>query len=93
MKVTFARFLRDLDQLRALRGKALDLEALYIAVELLAAGQKLPAVFSDHPLHSDWMGFREFHIGDDDLVIYQIKPSELVLRRAGTHRQLFRKSL
>lgn len=85
------RFLRELDRLHGLRGSTLDLEAFYTAVELLAAGKHLPETFCDHGLHTDWLGYREFHVGDDDLVIYQHRLDEIVFRRAGTHKQLFRR--
>ncbi|WP_125546801.1 type II toxin-antitoxin system YafQ family toxin [Levilactobacillus lindianensis] len=40
-------------------------------IELLANGEELPDVYSDHELSQDpWTGYREFHVMDDMLVIY-----------------------
>lgn len=44
----------------------------------------------DHALLGEWSDFREFHLGGDMLVIYQLKEDEVVLTRIGTHSQLFR---
>ena len=87
------RFDHDLDRLRDLRGSAFDLEGLKYALAFLAEGKPLPKEFSDHELKNDWAHRRDFHLAGDDLVIYQRKPrlQEVVLLRAGTHKELFRK--
>ncbi|MDR2216404.1 MAG: type II toxin-antitoxin system YafQ family toxin [Nevskiaceae bacterium] len=89
------RFDHDLDRLRDLRGTAFDLEGLKYALTLLADDTPLPSQFRDHALADDWAHRREFHLAGDDLVIYLRKPRlrEIVLLRAGTHRQLFRRRL
>lgn len=93
MRIKFTdRFLRDLDRLRDLRGRDFDLESLYWAINIMAAGDSLPDAFRDHALRGPLKGFREFHIGTDDLVIYRRQADVIVFRRAGTHRNLFGKA-
>ena len=95
-KVVFRpRFNRELIRLHDLRGRHFDFEGLLLAFEFLGNGQPLPEVFQDHALVDDWQGRREFHLAPDDLIIYLRKERsrEIVLLRAGTHRQLFRRRL
>ena len=51
---------------------------------------ELPAESRDHSLSGEYIGFREFHIGGDLLVIYVIEDDILRLTRIGTHSQLFK---
>ena len=51
---------------------------------------ELPSESRDHSLNGEYIGFREFHIGGDLLVIYVIENDILRLTRIGTHAQLFR---
>lgn len=76
-----------------MRGKAFDLDAWVWAVELLGSGAELPKQFKDHELKDDWAHRREFHIGDDDLIVYVRKKrkDEIVFHRAGPHQRLFRR--
>ena len=93
-KIVFRkRFDSDLDRLRDTRGTDFDIEGLKYAFTFLAEGTPLPGVFGDHALVDDWAHRREFHLSDDDLIVYQSKPrvQEIVLMRAGTHEKLFRK--
>ena len=86
------KFLVEIRELRDLRGKSFDLEAWLWAIELLGSGADLPPEFRDHALKDDWAHRREFHIGDDDLIVYVRKrrADEVVFHRAGTHKGLFR---
>lgn len=59
-------------------------------VSLLCEGKSLPQVANDHALKGEYLGFREFHIGGDMLVIYKIIDDVLYLTRLGTHAQLFK---
>ena len=59
-------------------------------VVMLLEGKELPPESRDHSLSGDYLGFREFHIGGDLLVIYMIKDDILRLTRIGTHSQLFK---
>ena len=59
-------------------------------VVTLLEQKELPPEAKDHGLSGDYIGFREFHIGGDLLVIYIVKDDVLRLTRIGTHAQLFR---
>ena len=45
------------------RGK--DINLLKTVIELLAKGEPLPETYKDHPLISNWVGYRECHIQND----------------------------
>jgi len=59
-------------------------------VVMLLEERELPPESRDHSLSGDYLGFREFHIGGDLLVVYMIKDDILRLTRIGTHSQLFK---
>ena len=50
----------------------------------------LPREARDHELQGEWLGFREFHLGGDMLVIYYKCDEDITLARIGTHSQLFK---
>ena len=58
-------------------------------LELLIAGEELPAGYKDHPLKGDWKGYRDAHIEPDWLLIYRVAGDELHLARTGSHADLF----
>jgi mRNA interferase YafQ len=60
-------------------------------VEILAAGQPLPAEYHDHILRGDYVGCHECHIAPDWLLVYEIVEQDLLLylTRTGTHSDLF----
>lgn len=57
---------------------------------ILLEENELPPESRDHSLSGEYIGFREFHIGGDLLVIYVIEDDILRLTRIGTHSQLFK---
>lgn len=59
-------------------------------ISMLCEGKTLPEEAREHALKGDWLGFREFHIGGDTLVIYNIIEDTLYLTRLGSHSQLFK---
>jgi len=59
-------------------------------VVVLLEEKVLPVESRDHNLNGEYLGFREFHVGGDLLVIYMIEDDILRLTRIGTHAQLFR---
>jgi len=59
-------------------------------IVMLPEENELPPEARDHSLNGEYLGFREFHIGGDLLVIYMIKDDILRLTRIGTHSQLFK---
>ena len=43
----------------------------------------------DHPLKGEWSDHREYHIGGDFLLIYQLHANHINFVRTGTHSELF----
>ena len=52
--------------------------------------ETLPPEALDHSLNGESIGFREFHVSGDLLVIYKITEDILYLTRIGSHSQLFK---
>ena len=67
-----------------------DLDALKEVVSILAADEKLPPKFKDHPLRGEWLHHRDCHIKPDWILIYRIDGNFLILERMGSHSELFR---
>ncbi len=63
---------------------------LYIYIGQLLNKQPLPKAARDHQLSGEYRHCREFHLGGDLLVIYQIKHNTLYLARIDSHAQLFK---
>ncbi len=83
-----ARFKREY---KLIKKRGYNTELLKAVVEMLARGEPLPIQYKDHPLHSNWKGYRECHIQNDWLLIYKYKNDELILSltATGTHSDLF----
>jgi mRNA interferase YafQ len=81
-----SQFQRDVKRLKK-RGK--DLQKLKILIELLLAGQPLPAQYKDHPLKLNWAGYRDAHVEPDWVLIYSASAEKVHLERTGTHEELF----
>lgn len=77
--------------MRKALGREFEIETLIHITELLAADQIVPSNFRPHALLGEWMGYSEFHLDFDWLVIYQDRRDEVVFWRSGTHRELFGK--
>ena len=60
---------------------------LYIGY--LLDNKVLPREANDHSLNGKWLGYREFHISGDLLIIYKIIDEVLFLVRIGSHSELF----
>ena len=80
------RFARD--YARRIQGTPLETEFAVLA-SLLQAGQPLPPRYRDHPLKGNWIGHRDRHLRGDMVAIYQVLGQSVVLRRIGTHTDLF----
>ena len=59
-------------------------------LQLLIEDAPLPASLRDHPLKSDWIGYRDLHIEPDWLLIYKANRTSVHFERTGTHSDLFR---
>ena len=66
---------------------------LTATLNMLAAGDPLPARLRDHELAGDYLGHRECHVAPDWLLIYRIDRDRLILTavRTGSHSELFGK--
>lgn len=89
---TFSRttqFKKDV-KLADRRGK--DLEKLMAVLDLLIAGDALPAQYKDHPLRGNFAGSRDCHSEGDWVLIYTLTENNAHVRfeRTGTHSDLFR---
>jgi mRNA interferase YafQ len=76
---------------KRLKKRGYDLRRLAQVLEILAAGQPLPAEYRDHVLLGDYAGCHECHIAPDWLLVYEIVEQELLLycTRTGTHSDIF----
>lgn len=81
-------FRRDL---KIAKKRGYDLAKIIEVVNILAAGEALPARYKDHPLFGDYHNCRECHIYPDWLLIYEIDDNRLFLYlvRNGSHSDLF----
>ena len=43
----------------------------------------------DHPLKGPWTGVRDCHVQPDLLLLYELRGNLVILRRLGTHGDLF----
>ena len=82
------KYLKDL---KLARKRGLDESKLNEIVSLLREGKSLPKKHKDHPLVSNYKGYRECHITPDWLLIYSRDDSLKIvgLARTGTHSDLF----
>jgi mRNA interferase YafQ len=82
-----SRFRKDLKRLIK-QGK--DMGKLAEVVDILVSGEALGEKYRDHPLASDWSGFRDCHIEPDWLLIYKVEEDilPLTLTRSGSHAEL-----
>ncbi len=88
MKITYTRqFKKDFKKAEK---QQRNLEELKTVINDLLAKGVLDPSFRDHPLVSNWKGYRECHLSSDWLLIYKRTPEELILVRMGTHSELFK---
>ena len=64
-------------------------ELLGAVLDLLVTGQILPPQWRDHALVGEFKGCRECHLKPALLLIYEVAGGEVVLRRLGSHSELF----
>jgi len=57
---------------------------------LLLNRLELPKEALNHPLKGNFIGFYEFHISGDLLIVYCIEDNFLKLIRIGTHSKIFK---
>lgn len=81
---------RALKRLRLVNYAAL--RTLESVVEALARGEAIAPIYKDHALSGEYQSFRECHIKNDLLLVYQIKKQDLILLLIdlGSHQDVFR---
>ena len=55
----------------------------------LHMGAPFEPYHKDHPLKGSWSGTRDCHVQPDLLLLYEIKGGLVILRRLGTHSDIF----
>lgn len=83
-----SQFKKDIKRIRK---RSKDLDKLKAVIDVLVAGEQLPARYRDHALVGNYRGTRDCHIEPDWLLIYEIDEDELILIRTGSHSDLFKK--
>ena len=87
MKIVYtSQFKRDYKRVGKQNKDTAKLESL---ITRLLDPTPLEPEYRDHPLISNWKGYRECHIGFDWLLIYKKTSQKLILIRTGSHSELF----
>ena len=89
LKVEYTtKFKRDL---KLAKKRKNNLNALRDIMKKIEHEEKLNLKLKDHPLSSNWKGYRELHIEPDWLLIYKLIPEEriVIFVRTGTYFDLF----
>jgi mRNA interferase YafQ len=81
------RYAKDVN---ILKRRGYDLRLLNKVIDMLISGKELGEKYKDHPLKGNLKGFRDCHIKDDWVLVYQKKNDKLVLvlSRTGSHSDL-----
>lgn len=68
-----------------------DLRATEKVMQKLIDGQKLESKYQDHFLGGEYEGYKECHIKNDLLLIYEIDKEKLLITfiNIGSHQELF----
>ncbi len=85
--ITSSQFRRDYK--KAARSGWFTFSEFEKIINLLIDDQPLPSKYYDHTLKGNYKDHRECHIKPDCLLIYQKIENQLILRRLGSHSELF----
>jgi len=80
------KYRRDI---RRLKRRGLNLEALVTAHDLLICTGTLSDQYRPHPLRGEYASYIDAHIAPDWVIIYKQYDEYIVLLRTGTHQDLF----
>lgn len=71
--------------------RGLNMNLIYVAIELLSQTGKLPKEYKPHKLSGKYLGKWECHIKGDWLLVWEQKEKELILlfTNTGTHADIF----
>ncbi len=92
LKIRFTNKLKkDLKRVKNRPDSGYDEEEFKDVVTKLAKREPLEEKYHDHPLKGKFEGSREFHLGFDLVVVYEIHEDvlELLMMRIGTHDEIF----
>ena len=69
-----------------------DMQKMQDILLILASGETIPEKYKDHPLKSNWKGYRDIHIEPDWILIYKLEGNNIILLAAtGTHSDILEK--
>ena len=80
------RFLKDYKQIKK---RGWDIQQLEAFIDMLATNQPLPPKARPHKLSGKYRHAWDAHVGPDWILIYELDNNHLILRRTGTHADLF----
>jgi mRNA interferase YafQ len=83
---TTKQFKKDVNRLKKQRK---DFNKLRIVLDAICEGQDLEKKHRDHKLTGNYKQARECHIEPDWLLIYETNEDIVILRRTGSHSELF----
>lgn len=66
---------------------------LKAVLQILATGESIPPRYKDHPLQSNWKGYRDLHIEPDWILIYKLLTTRLFCWRLRGHMPGFCKKI
>ncbi len=75
---------------KRIKKRGLDESKLQKLVMKLAKDEPLPESARPHKLGGQYVGMWDAHIASDWILIYEIDDENLILRRTGTHADLFK---
>ena len=68
------------------------MQKLHDILSILATGKTIPERYKDHPLKSNWKGYRDIYIEPDWILIYKIEEGAIILLAAtGMHSDILDK--
>lgn len=80
---------RDLKKLASMPEVLMSAEMIEVMYSL-QNDLALPKKYKDHALSGEWANFRDCHIKNDLVLIYQIQGEEIYLARLNTHSEVFK---
>ena len=86
-----SKFKKEYKRAKKRTRSGFDEDEFRAVISKLAKREPLDEKYDDHPLHGKFEGSRDFHLGFDLVVVYEIKDDilELQVMRIGTHDEVF----
>jgi mRNA interferase YafQ len=84
---TTKQFKKDVNRLKKQRK---DFDKLRTVLDIICEDNYLEAKYRDHKLTGNYVKSRECHIEPDWLLIYEVDDDTVILRRTGSHSELFK---